>query len=124
MNHWLDAIWTPNELMFIILSVIMIVCSVYLYRLNADKKSKVYFLDLVCTNGVLNERKFSRFGVWIVSTWGFIYLIAMDRLTEWYFIGYMGAWVANALIGKAIQNKDLQEYYNEPNNEIREKCHD
>ena len=37
-------------------------------------------------------------------------LLADDKLTEWYFIGYMGAWVANALIGKTLVSKDGDEY--------------
>jgi hypothetical protein len=81
-----------------------------LIRLNNDKKSKIYLLDLVTTAGILNERKLTRFITWVVSTWGFIYLITSDRLTEWYFIGYMGAWVANALIGKTLVDKDVEEY--------------
>ena len=97
------------DVMYIILTIIVLVCTLYLWKLNEDQKSSISLIDLVSINGKLNERKLSRFGAWIVSTWGFIYLIVTDRLDEWYFIGYMGAWVANALIGKYIKDRDGEE---------------
>lgn len=99
-----------NDVMYIVLTVILSVCTIYLIRLNNDKKNTIYLMDLVTTNGILNERKLTRFFTWMVSTWGFIYLLSDDKLTEWYFIGYMGAWVANALIGKTLASKDADEY--------------
>lgn len=96
--------------MYIILTIILVSCTFYLIRLNNDKKNSIYLLDLVTTAGILNERKLTRFFTWLVSTWGFIYLIADDKLTEWYFIGYMGAWVANALIGKTLTDRESDEY--------------
>lgn len=100
---------SPVEVMYIILALIVIVCTFYLWRLNEDQKSSISLIDLISINGKLNERKFSRFGAWIVSTWGFIYLVVTDKLDEWYFMGYMGAWVANALIGKYIKDRDGEE---------------
>lgn len=108
---------TSNDIMYIILTFILVSCTVYLIRLNNDKKNTIYLLDLVTTAGILNERKLTRFFTWLVSTWGFIYLIADDKLTEWYFIGYMGAWVANALIGKTLVDKDSEEYNRRAENE-------
>ena len=99
-----------NDVMYIVLTVILSACTFYLIRLDKNKKNTVYLIDLVTTNGILNERKLTRFFTWLVSTWGFIYLLADDKLTEWYFIGYMGAWVANALIGKTLVSRDADEY--------------
>lgn len=103
---------TSNDIMYIILTIILVSCTVYLIRLNNDKRNSIYLLDLVTTAGILNERKLTRFFTWLVSTWGFIYLLADDKLTEWYFIGYMGAWVANALIGKTLTDRETSEYTN------------
>jgi hypothetical protein len=101
-----------NEIMYVVLTVILVSCTIYLIRLNNDKRSSIYLLDLVTTAGILNERKLTRFLTWLVSTWGFIYLLADHKLTEWYFIGYMGAWVANALIGKTVVDRETSEYTN------------
>jgi hypothetical protein len=109
MNSWFDGKITPDEILYVILALLFFTCIYALWRLNQDNKSTISIIDLVAINGRLNERKFSRFGAWIVSTWGFVYLIANDKLSEWYFVGYMGAWVANALIGKAIKDPNGEE---------------
>ena len=96
----LDATITPQEVMYTILAVLAISCIRWLWKQNDSRQSTIDLADLVTVNGRLNERKVARFGAWIVSTWGFVYLIVCGKLTEWYFIGYMTAWVANALIGK------------------------
>ena len=98
---WTSLI-TSNNMMYIILAIIVLIVAIFLWRLNKDNTSTILLTDLVTDNGRLHERKFSRFGAWVVSTWGFVYLIVDGKLTEWYFLGYMGSWVANALIGKAI----------------------
>lgn len=95
--------------MYVILAGIILLIAIWLYNLNRNKNSTIDLADLVSINGKLNERKLTRFGAWVVSTWGFIYLTSRDGLTEWYYIGYMGAWVANALLGKAISDKDGDE---------------
>lgn len=98
-----------SDFMIIVLAFILLAILLWLYNVNNDKSSSASLLDLITINGKLNERKLTRFGTWIVSTWGFVYLISKGTLSEWYFIGYMGAWVANALIGKAIGSKSEKE---------------
>ena len=99
-----------NDIMYLILFLILIGAIILLWRITSDRTTSLSFIDLIAIDGKLNERKITRFGAWIVSTWGFVYLIIADKFTEWYFLGYMGAWVANALIGKALGNKDHEEY--------------
>ena len=98
----------PDHIMYTILAIFMLLLAIYMYRLQKDDRSPVDVMDLVMENGKLSEAKFVRFFTWIVSTWGFIYLIASQNLTEWYFIGYMGAWVANALFDYKTHKKDNQ----------------
>lgn len=104
-----------NDVLWIILALIVLVGVVYLYNKDKDKNSDIDFTDLITVNGKLNDRKLARFGAWIVSTWGFVYLISHDKLSEWYFIGYMGAWVANALIGKMIKDPRDEDNYRNTN---------
>ena len=101
---WIQAI-NPDHVMYAILAAIMVFCAIYMYRLQRDDRSPVDVMDLVMEDDKLSESKFIRFFTWIVSTWGFIYLIASHNLTEWYFIGYMSAWVANALFDSRKNNK-------------------
>lgn len=108
MNQFVTHFFAYDA-MYIILAFTVGVIVYWLYDLNRNPKNSINLIDLISVGGRLNERKLSRFGAWIVSTWGFIYLITKDGLTEWYFIGYMGAWVANALIGKAIKDPNGEE---------------
>lgn len=41
----------------------------------------------------------------VLSSWGFVYLIIANRLTEWFFIGYMTAW---ALVNVASKAMDMR----------------
>lgn len=108
MHEFWSHFWNYDA-MFVVLAFAVGVIVYWLYDLNKDPKNTINLIDLISVGGRLNERKLSRFGAWIVSTWGFVYLITQNGLTEWYFIGYMGAWVANALIGKAIKDPNGEE---------------
>ena len=113
-----------NDIMYVILAVIIFTGILILWHLNKDRSSPIDLIDLIAINGKLNERKITRFGAWIVSTWGFVYLIIDDKFTEWYFLGYMGAWVANALIGKALRDKDYEDVPPPPQYYARSYRHD
>lgn len=76
-----------------------------LYVWHKDSKSNVDLKDLICKDGKVDEKKFTRLGAWIVSTWGFVYLILDDQFTEWYFFGYMSVWVSNVILDKYLNNR-------------------
>lgn len=97
------------NLLHVVLASIFLIIFAWLKSENKSDKSPINFVDLISENGKMNERKFLRIGTWIVSTWGFMFLIVNDNLSEWYFIGYMGTWVANALIGSAIKTKKPEQ---------------
>lgn len=100
----MDAMPVQDIVMYSILALISLGMFIMLWIFNNSKTNSINIIDIFATEGKLNERKVTRFGAWIVSTWGFVYLISDQKLTEWYFIGYMTAWVANALIGKALNH--------------------
>lgn len=105
-----------NDFMFILLSLIILGLSIWLYNLNNDAGNTIDLADLISDKGRIVDSKLIRFGTWIISSWGFIYLITKDNLTEWYFIGFMGSWVANALISKHLsseRDKDEREDAND-----------
>jgi capsule polysaccharide export protein KpsC/LpsZ len=41
----------------------------------------------------------------VTSTWGFIALLSKDKLTEFYFIGYMASWAGANLANKFIETR-------------------
>ena len=74
-----------------------IAIGVSLLRMHKDKKLPT-LLDLITATDKkgrvrLDARKCFEAGCFLASTWGFVYLIAANRFTEFYFVGYMGAWV-------------------------------
>lgn len=98
-------------LMYLILILFIVFTLYYLYKIDKNKKLSYSIMDLIVDDGKIQERKVTRLGTWIVSTWGFVYLIIQDKLDEWYFVGYMGVWVANAILAKRqpAQHKEEED---------------
>lgn len=91
--------------MSMLLAVVVGALLLMLWVWHRASENRVDLKDLICKDGHLDEKKFTRFGAWIVSTWGFVYLIIDDQFTEWYFVGYMSIWVSNAIIDKYLATK-------------------
>lgn len=68
---------------------------------HLDRKNKFNLLDLVCTDGRLNDKKAVRFGSWVVMTIGF-YTLAMHHPEQLvaYAPLYGGLWVSAAALDK------------------------
>jgi len=96
--------FTADNTMEIILAGLLILILIALVRVSRDPSNTMQLTDLITVRGRLDEKKFSRFGAWIVSTWGFIYIIVNNptQFPEWYFLGYMTVWVSNAIMGKYV----------------------
>ncbi len=92
--------------MSLVLACAVALLLLVLWNFHRDRDNQIDLKDLICLDGRLNEAKFARFGAFIVSTWGFVYLILDERFSEWYFAGYMAAWVGNALANKYLTGKD------------------
>ena len=107
MIDWTDinkAQFAMSSLLMLV--VLFLILLLWVWHRNSD--SNIDLKDLICNNGKLDEKKFVRFGAWIVSTWGFVYLIVEERFSEWYFMGYMAAWVGNAILDKYVNKpKDI-----------------
>lgn len=89
-----------------VLVLIVIVALAVIWNFQRDKDNQVDIKDLICQDGKISETKFMRFTAFVVSTWGFIYLIVDQRFSEWYFAGYMAAWAGNALLNKWLAVKE------------------
>lgn len=108
MSEWgldLDNIFKLHFGMGVLLAVVVFFLIMLLIVWHKDSRSKIDLKDLICKDGRLDEKKFTRLGAWIVSTWGFVYLILIHKFTEWYFTGYMAIWVGNAIVDKWLTNK-------------------
>lgn len=92
--------------MVISLILLVVLSIAFIWNVQRDRDNQVDIKDLICTDGRINEAKFMRFTAFVVSTWGFVYLIVDQRFSEWYFAGYMAAWAGNALLNKWLSIKE------------------
>jgi len=104
----------PNTAMNTILVMVALIFVMIIWNIQRDKDNQVDVKDLICTNGQLNEHKFMRFTAFVVSTWGFVYLIVDQRFSEWYFAGYMATWTGSALLNKWLNAKSNTSADKEP----------
>jgi hypothetical protein len=95
-----------NHYMNMVIIIVALVALLIAWNIQRDKTNQIDLKDLVCKDGRINEAKFMRFGTFVVSTWGFVYLIVDQRFSEWYFAGYMAAWTGNALVNKWLSIKE------------------
>jgi len=97
--------------------LMLLICGILylIIRLHFDQNSNFDLEDLVSTDGKVDEKKFTRFGAWLLSSWGFVYIMVKhpDSLPEWYFLGYMGVWVTNAILDNKL-NKKMPDSHDEP----------
>lgn len=101
MEKILNA-FLSNDMMFVILGSILIGILIYLYNATNNTKSDIDVADLVMVDGKISDSKLIRLLAFVISSWGLVYLITINALSEWYFLMYMGAWVANALLSKNL----------------------
>lgn len=116
---WLGIDWASmNKVQFsmsAVLTLLLVTGLVVLWAYTRSQHTRVDFKDLFCTNDEIDTRKFYMLGAWVVSTWGFVYLLIEERFSEWYFAGYMAAWVGNALVDKYIStNKEPKDDTDRP----------
>lgn len=85
-----------------LLALLVFVVLAVLIRMTLNPSDGFDLKDLVGIDGKLDEKKFTRFGAWVISTWGFVYLLVSkpENFPEWYFTVYMGAWVLNVIAEK------------------------
>jgi hypothetical protein len=99
--------FTVSNTMELALAALVVILIITMVRMTLNPSDSFDLKDLVSEDGKLKEQKFTRFGAWIVSTWGFIYILVSNPSTfpEWYFVGYMTVWVGNAIMGKYMNGK-------------------
>jgi len=99
--------FTSANTMELLLALLVLIIIITLIQMTRNPNDKLDLTDLVSTDGHLDEKKFTRFGAWVISTWGFIYILVNNpsNFPEWYFVGYMAVWVGNAIMDKYMANK-------------------
>lgn len=94
--------FTAANTMELLLALLVGIVVATLVRMTLNPRDGFDLKDLVGVDGKLDEKKFTRFGAWVLSSWGFVYLLVSkpENFPEWYFTVYMGAWVINVIADK------------------------
>ena len=94
--------FSSSNTMEILLALLVLIVIITMVKMTLNPNDEFDLKDLVSVDGKLDSNKFTRFGAWVVSTWGFVYLLVSkpENFPEWYFAVYMGAWVANTIMDK------------------------
>jgi hypothetical protein len=74
------------------LSVIIALVGAVLYIWQRNKNAFDLKDMLVGADGKASINKFGQATALVISSWGFITLVQHDKMTEWFFIGYMSVW--------------------------------
>lgn len=91
----------------LIVATIVVLISAWLWQ--RDKKNKFDLLDLISgDDGKLSLSKTGQLVALLVSTWGFVALTRADKMSEWFFTGYMLAWAGANIASKALDIKKGQ----------------
>lgn len=93
----MEYLLIPKMVMGAVFALLSILVAISLWRVHRDKKLPDLLDLLTATDkkGIVrfDARKCFEAGAFAVSTWGFVFITMEGKLTEFYFAGYMGAWV-------------------------------
>lgn len=92
---------------FLLISLMFVFLSL-MWGWHKSRSNKFDIMDLISTDGRLDESKLTRFIAFVISSWGFIWLLTTEKLSEWFFMGYMAAWVGNALFSRYLKQRDKE----------------
>ncbi len=108
--------FTAANTMELLLALLVLIIITTLVQMTRNPQDALDLKDLVSTRGKLDEKKFTRFGAWVISTWGFIYILVNNpgNFPEWYFVGYMMVWVGNAIMDKWTTKDRDEEHKDKP----------
>ena len=91
----------------LIIATLVVLISAWLWQ--RDSTNKFDLLDLISgDDGKLSLSKTGQLVALLVSTWGFVAITRADKMTEWYFAGYMLAWAGANIASKALDAKKAQ----------------
>ena len=102
-------LFNAENIMGLLLFILIATSLLFIIKLHFNKDDDINLEDLVKTKRKIDGDKLFRVGAWVVSTWGFVYLLVLGKLTEWYFVGYIGVWVSNAIFDKYFNSKQDEE---------------
>jgi hypothetical protein len=88
-----------DVIMYTLLGLTFIIIVIWFHNKDASPENDLHLIDLfIGDDKKLSLDRIIKFFTWIVTTWGFLYLIVQSALTETYLLIYTGIWVSNGII--------------------------
>jgi hypothetical protein len=82
------------------LGFITAVITIIKIHLSSHKFDLVQLFAFDQQTGKLSDSKVRLNIAFIISCWAFVYLVMDGKFTEWYFFGFMGAWVTDRIFSR------------------------
>ena len=81
-----------------ILALVALAVLLSMWRFHSNPRFKCFnLLDLITSHdGKISRPAVMEFGAFMLTGWGFVMLINRNNLSEWYMMGFLGAFVARA----------------------------
>jgi len=95
----------PKTTFGIVLILLVVLAWILAWKATHSNSDFDFSSAFVDRDGKTSMGRIGIFTALICSTWAFVYLVLNDKITEWYFTGYMGAWVLQGIGSKWVENK-------------------
>ena len=104
---WIEKILVTGEWLQALLCIGGLIILWMLWRIQVGK-NRIDFRDILLgPDGKASGSKIMQLGAFAVSTWGFIFIIIHNALTEYYFTAYMIAWSGSQIASRWLS---IREY--------------
>ncbi len=71
--------------------------------ITLQSRKDIDFLDLVCTNGKLDHKKFWENVALAVGVWAFVYSVYMNYVNDLIWLIFLGTYTSNQLVKRALE---------------------
>lgn len=97
----------PHAAFGSVLTLLCVLAGILTYKASHNKESKFDFAQaFLDSRGKTSMGRICTFVALVVSTWAVVALVQMDKLTDTFYAIYIGAFVANGVAHKALDNKE------------------
>jgi hypothetical protein len=97
----------PHAIFGLVLGLLVLLAGFISYRASHSPKSKFDFSEaFLDESGKTSLSRICTFVALAVSTWAMVALVQMDKLTEWFYVAYLGAFVVNGVAHKFLDKQN------------------
>lgn len=98
----------PKNLWAIMTGIMFIGAMFSLIKAHFNKENEFDLIKLLAydSDGKMSDSKARLNGAFVVMTWAFVFLTMQGKLTEWYALIYVAAWVTDRIAARSAKLKE------------------